>query len=48
MTSTREESALTLGGTIRGNNGMDEHRGGGGGKQWLTDRLHANTPLSPL
>lgn len=20
--------------------------GGGGGKQWLTDRLHANTPLS--
>lgn len=34
--------------TIRGNNGMDEHQGGGGGKQWLTDRLHAYIPFSPL
>lgn len=27
---------------------MDEHQGSGGGKQWLTDRLHAYVPHFPL
>lgn len=48
MTYTKGESALTLVETIRGNNGMDEHPGGGGGKPWLTDHLHADIPLIPM